>query len=1110
MGRLVIIVLSMLFSINLMAQGVESKLRAKFSSVQWHADCGGWYLVSEEKNGQTLYGLADSKGNVIASGATRYKQHPGFIELYLLDAQKKALHTQWQRDMDQYNKDYATYRSVEAKYESEVAAYNTKVEAAKSEATRRWNIAKKQATEQAQREAAALQQQTGGSTWGAILGGVLGAVNTGVAAAAVKYEPFLNQVLAERDLLVEPHKPYNPVPQRPVEPETGWYWARYSLRQPVNYEYVDFDKITEVGTFADVMQGNRWGLVDAYMNLVVPCTNDSKVLQGKIFDNYLIKMDGLYGVINSKSKYIVPAKYRSIKSEGSCYMVQSSSGYGLLDKNGKEIMPCIYQAMTPQHSYLLCKKDNKWGVYTSAYVELYPCQFQDARLWKVNDKLVLMHKDKGLWGATDFNSGVELLPNKYENVKSVKFDNKDYYMAIENGLHGLYNGKGILIIPCSYSSIESKKVAGDQMLEVKCTNGSIGLFHINGINVLEPGKYTSYEWVWLSSEDSERFVRGEESKYTKYASSYYKVKSAVNSLHGVCNEYGQELIPCNYTSLERRGNCFVATKMQNGREVIGCISYLGQELFPFVEANSIVLHDDYCVVNTPLGSGALDYSGNLIVPFKKKNPKISEKIVKLKMKNPGIEAVAEAKGNILNADYNKSRDVELAQWRERKKFSFYAQNYVERIINDWQRKGEFEKIEEWRKRVNNNTMKQKVFMLTKEAQDMYISESSVVTSGDTPEIVGNYDPDNETFRIKTKYSSRDILVKVDPDDAQEFKSSFASMSRSPKFFIDNDGVALAEYVFIMPTGKKYIYSDSASLTHSVAAVNYNFDAIEIDKSSFGRNNQHGRQTISTGNFVFGTSDVDVNIPTLNREAPNTFAVIIANENYDNEKNVDFAFNDGQVFRDYCERTLGLPAENIHFRSDATLNNMKYEVNWIKEVSKVNDNAKFIFYYAGHGVPDEQSKEAYLLPVDGYVEDAGSGYKLSELYGALGDLEADNVLVLLDACFTGTGRDDEMLASVRGVRITPKTSQLKGNMVVFTATSSNQTAHPYVEQSHGLFTYYLLKGMQQAANSGIELGDWFNYIKTEVGKKALLIKSKAQTPTVNASPAMMSKWKIITM
>ena len=115
--------------------------------------------------------------------------------------------------------------------------------------------------------------------------------------------------------------------------------------------------------------------------------------------------------------------------------------------------------------------------------------------------------------------------------------------------------------------------------------------------------------------------------------------------------------------------------------------------------------------------------------------------------------------------------------QEHKTFSFFAKNYVERNINEWQKKGEFEKSDDWKKRVNKNTLNQRVFALTKEAQDIYIKDFMRVMPADKTYIVGDYDPDHETYRIHSDYSKSDILVQVPSNDALEFKTTFASLNK---------------------------------------------------------------------------------------------------------------------------------------------------------------------------------------------------------------------------------------------------------------------------------------------------------------------------------------------
>lgn len=253
-------------------------------------------------------------------------------------------------------------------------------------------------------------------------------------------------------------------------------------------------------------------------------------------------------------------------------------------------------------------------------------------------------------------------------------------------------------------------------------------------------------------------------------------------------------------------------------------------------------------------------------------------------------------------------------------------------------------------------------------------------------------------------------------------------------------------------------------------------------------------------------DVDFEIPIASNINDKTFAVIIANEKYQMEKSVEFATNDGKVFMEYCKKTLGLPEKNVHYIADATLNNIKYEVKWLQNVIAVyKGDAKVIFYYAGHGIPDEKNKSAYILPIDGYGSDAATGYALEDLYKALGSLPSKSVTIFLDACFSGAKRDGDMLASARGVAIKTRPIAPIGNMVVFTAAQGDETAYPYKEQEHGLFTYYLLKKLQETKGD-VTLGELGDYIKTQVERQSVVTNGKLQSPSIMATSSVGNDWK----
>lgn len=254
------------------------------------------------------------------------------------------------------------------------------------------------------------------------------------------------------------------------------------------------------------------------------------------------------------------------------------------------------------------------------------------------------------------------------------------------------------------------------------------------------------------------------------------------------------------------------------------------------------------------------------------------------------------------------------------------------------------------------------------------------------------------------------------------------------------------------------------------------------------------------------SDVDKFIPQTNNVNENTFVVIIANENYQKLAKVNYSLKDGLYFKEYCLRTLGIPEENIRLYCDATYGRMLEAISDIKSISNVyKGNINVIFYYCGHGAPDEVNRIPYLLPVDAYKVSADVCLDLNNLYTNLSKLEAKSTIVLIDACFSGATRDGEMLASARGTAIKPREATITGNMVAFSASSGSETALQYDEKGHGMFTYYLLRKLQESKGE-VSLGELCEYVTQKVREKSTVINHKEQTPTIITSPKVGNKWR----
>lgn len=271
-------------------------------------------------------------------------------------------------------------------------------------------------------------------------------------------------------------------------------------------------------------------------------------------------------------------------------------------------------------------------------------------------------------------------------------------------------------------------------------------------------------------------------------------------------------------------------------------------------------------------------------------------------------------------------------------------------------------------------------------------------------------------------------------------------------------------------------------------------------------NNKKKPGLVTSRYPAPQSDVDNSIPISSTSENNLFAFIIANENYPDSP-VPFALNDGRIFKEYCLKTLGIPVKNIRMFEDATYGNIIAAVEQMKQIADAFDGeAEAIIYYAGHGVPDEKHNSAYLLPIDGNPSDiASTGYSLEHFYSELSQMKLKNVTVFLDACFSGAKREDEMLLTGRGVAIKVKEESPKGNMVVFSAATGDETAHQLEDKGHGLFTYFLLKKLQETKGE-VALGELAEYVTKQVKRQSVVVNNKKQTPTVIPSALMVDKWK----
>ncbi len=252
-----------------------------------------------------------------------------------------------------------------------------------------------------------------------------------------------------------------------------------------------------------------------------------------------------------------------------------------------------------------------------------------------------------------------------------------------------------------------------------------------------------------------------------------------------------------------------------------------------------------------------------------------------------------------------------------------------------------------------------------------------------------------------------------------------------------------------------------------------------------------------------TSDVDGPPRKAAAVRPDDFALVIGIEKYQSVPPALYAERDAATFKRYAIATLGVPEENVIYLTGqrATRTGIaKYLEEWLPK--NVDEKSRVYVYFSGHGAPDPVRGHAYLIPWDGdpsFLE--STAYPVSKLYENLQKLKAKQVIVALDSCFSGAGgrsvlaRGARPLVTVAETALPPDTK-----LSVLTASLGEEIAGSLDEQGHGLFTYYLLKGLKgdaADASGHVTLTSLHSYISQSV-KRAARRQNREQTPQLKAA------------
>ncbi len=442
--------------------------------------------------------------------------------------------------------------------------------------------------------------------------------------------------------------------------------------------------------------------------------------------------------------------------------------------------------------------------------------------------------------------------------------------------------------------------------------------------------------------------------------------------------------------------------------------------------------------------------------------------------------------------------AEMTNMKLSRSFDEFASLRIKDPVESWQRKKDYETMAQWEARVNDANRKKMIDEAIAEARGEYVRTFA------PPTLKGTLEEYNSEYGFFPVFvgSMGNVYAKVPPEEAEAFASAWDKVQLKPVYGILDNSLAILSCTFMLD-GKEYKSANSYA-EDELTSLSLNITPLAAVREY--------EQMMASGNVPdepvrrFDPDVIDIDIPSTTAAAANTFAVIIGNENYQRVAPVEYAMNDARIFSKYCSRTLGIPEDNVRTYYNATFGDFVAAFDDITAIAAAyKGDINIIFYYAGHGMPDDSNRNAYLIPVDATGTQPEVCYPLARLYEQLGKLKARSVVAFIDACFSGSLRGDGMLASARGIRLKPKDIDASGNLVVLSAASGDQAAFPYHEKSHGLFSYYLLKKINDTKGD-VTLGELADFITDNVSKQSIVVNKKPQVPSVKWSADISDTWK----
>jgi hypothetical protein len=220
---------------------------------------------------------------------------------------------------------------------------------------------------------------------------------------------------------------------------------------------------------------------------------------------------------------------------------------------------------------------------------------------------------------------------------------------------------------------------------------------------------------------------------------------------------------------------------------------------------------------------------------------------------------------------------------------------------------------------------------------------------------------------------------------------------------------------------------------------------------------------------------------------NTYAIVVGIADYKYETtapDLTWTINDADKFIGFLTGSTGgsIPASNIYLLKDSKAKkaNILYYAKQL--FAKAGENDRVIFFFSGHGT------EGALVPHDGVYNPAThQTYNLlyyTELQDIMKSAKCKTKIIFADACHSGSIKEKEFNKIENKTKPKePVKSPQNLEVAIMTASSSKEFSIEMPELKMGLFSYYLINGLQGSADANkdksITIFELHNYVYKQV-------------------------------